>query len=81
MDVDVPLRVFADAVSVAVFDVGGRLAPVVDGFVLMVGVADDGKLAAGLVSCAEDERGGGCQPGSGKKVSTCNAHVVLRRGR
>jgi len=54
VDVDVALGIFADAVSVAVLDGARELTPVVDGFVLMVGLAEDGSLAAGLVGGAEE---------------------------
>src|ERR1700677_2503959 len=41
MDVNVPLSILADAVGVAVFDIGRQLAPIMNAFVLVVAFSQD----------------------------------------
>jgi hypothetical protein len=55
-----PCEILADAVGVAVFDGARELAPVVDGFVLMFALSEDGRLAAGFICGAQERRSGRC---------------------
>src|SRR5206468_6624495 len=57
VNVDVAVSVLADAVGIAVLDVGGQHAPVVDGFVAVRGLAQHGLGAAGFVRRVQDQRG------------------------
>src|ERR1700691_1209166 len=54
--VDVRLRILADAVRIAVFDVGRQFAPIVRAFVFVVAFAQDRLGAAGLVLRAQNDR-------------------------
>ena len=54
MNVDVALRILADSVSVAVANGARQLAPVVNGFVLMLAFSQDGRLVAGFVGRAQE---------------------------
>src|SRR5437764_1476491 len=75
MDIDVPMRIFADTMRVAIFDVRRQLAPVVNAFVFVLAIAQDGCVGAGFVGCAEDQwRSGGC----GEKTAAGSIHIRER---
>ena len=74
MNVDVALRILADAVGIAVFDGARQLAPIVNGFVLMISGAEDGGLRSCLVSRPQKDGSGGSDCGSGKKTTSCDLH-------
>src|SRR5207302_8619119 len=71
MNVDMALRVFADAVRVPVSDIGRQRAPIVERLVLMFPFTKNRRAAAGFVGCSEKERrhsgcaGGGEEGASG----------------
>jgi hypothetical protein len=56
-DVNETIIINGDAVGRFPADVAGQLAPVVDAFVAIVALADDGVFAAALVASGEDGRG------------------------
>ncbi len=58
MNVDMPVRIFADAVRVAVLDVGRKLAPIMGDFVGVLALSYNRLLAAGFIGCPQDERSG-----------------------
>ncbi len=49
-DVDFALRIYGDAMRVAIDMTGGQFAPIVDGFVLIIARADNGQAAAGFIA-------------------------------
>jgi len=72
MDVDVAVRIFTDAMRVAVFDVARQLAPVVNAFVFVLAIAQDWGLGAGRVGGAENQRR--CGRG-GEKTAAGGIHI------
>lgn len=55
VNINIGVRIFADAVSVAVFDIGGKLAPIVGDFVFMGALAQNGLGAAGFIVRAQNQ--------------------------
>ena len=59
VDIDMPLGILANTVSVAVFDVGRKFTPIVVHFVRVVARADHRQFAAGFILCAQNRWGQG----------------------
>ena len=64
VNVDVALGVLADAVRIAVLDIGRQFTPIVDAFVLVLALSKDRRLGAGLIVGLDEERySGRCASG------------------
>jgi hypothetical protein len=70
VDVNMPLRIFADTMRIPVFDVRRQFAPVVDGFVSVGTGTQDRTTAARFFGGAQNQRSGQ----AGKKRTAGRLH-------
>src|SRR6185437_6018900 len=75
VDINTAVRVLADAMRVAVFDVRGEIAPIVGDFIGVIARAEDRLLTAGFIGGSEDQRRAETGTDSGEKRATGRGHV------
>src|SRR6185503_17694007 len=68
MDIDMPVRILADSMRVAVLNVGGEFAPVMCHLVGVFALSQDRLLTARFIGSSQDERSG---ESSQKRTARC----------
>ena len=75
VNVDVSLRVFADAMRVAILDVSGKFSPIVRDLVSMFSGTENGLFAAGFIRSSKNQRRNETRSNLSKKSAARYRHV------